>query len=120
MLSQGCTSLATTLLQYVTLFVGLSKFDNIPHELKPMLLEKFTEQGANNARSFNARMKDKLLSYLFVLVLMVNNYSLTTDSLQNDISIQAFKYVLSSHYCYYCIYCSGFNSRAWAGACSVS
>lgn len=74
---------------------GLSKLNYIPDQLKPLLLDKFTEQGANNARAFNTRMKDKVLSYFFVLALMINNHLLTTNSLQMDIPIQAFKYVCS-------------------------
>ena len=81
-------------------FTGLSQLSWIPLSVQQSLLSKFTEfselgggggGGGGSGHVLSRRMKDKILSHLFVLGLMVDQYTLDTSQLQKDLKIPSNK-----------------------------
>ena len=73
---------------------GLTKLKYIPEPLQCKLLERFTEQGPQGSTEWGVvtkRMKDKILSHLFVLTLIIDQFTLDTRVLQRDLKIPSNK-----------------------------
>ncbi len=77
-------------------FLGLTKLSYVPDSIKSQLLHDYTEQGPRSTGTtgiLSKRMKDKILSSLLVLGLIINGYSFDTTVLQRDLKIQSTKLV---------------------------
>ena len=88
---------------------GLSKLWYVPDLIKSKLVKQYTEQGPScpsGTGVLSNRMKDKILSSLLILGLMINGYSFYTKTLQQDLKIQSTKFVLyNNDYFEFCAGC---------------
>ena len=81
------------------MWVGL-QFEgvSIPEEVKEQLLVKFTERqegmgkGGKTLHTLSHRMKDKIRLHLFVLTLIVDDFTVDCLSLQQDLKLTTTKW----------------------------
>ena len=69
---------------------GLSSLEP-PALVKDQLLTKFAERQGEGSHVLTPRMKDKVLSHLFVLALIIDDFSVDCTALQRDLRLTTAK-----------------------------